>query len=203
MHNLAMPAAEWALARKTVAACAAPGATLDGRRRRRLAELSRALRSGSSPAVAENPMERFAATLTLEAHRVDADLIAGLRAETVSDEVLVEIVALIARLTAVDTFCFALGFDPVDLPEVREGAPSGHVDARATVAGGWLPTVGPASPPNALSLWPDEHAAMHELHGGFYLEVAAMADLDADRGLHRTQMEFVASRTSLLNECFF
>ncbi len=203
MHDVAMPVAELALAQKTVAGCAASGATLDGRGRRRLAELSRTLRSGSSPTVVEGPLERFAATLTLDAHRVDADLIAGVRSEGVHDAILVEIVSLIARLTAVDTFCFALGFDPIDLPEVGEGAPSGHVDARAAIAGGWLPTVGPASPPNALSLLPDEHAAMHELHGGFYLEVAAMADLDVDRGLHRTQMELVAARASRLNECFF
>ena len=71
------------------------------------------------------------------------------------------------------------------------------------MAGGWVPTVGPASPPSALSSVPDEHEAMHDLHAIFYLAVADMADLDADRGLHRTQMELVAARTSLLNECFF
>lgn len=89
------------------------------------------------------------------------------------------------------------------LPDPVEGSPTGVVATEARVQGGWVPTVGPASPPNALTLVPSEHEAMHDLHGALYLSVEGMADLDADRGLHRTQMEFVAARTSLLNECFF
>jgi len=115
----------------------------------------------------------------------------------------VEILGLIARLQAVDTFCFAIGAELPEFPEPIDGPPTGVVATNAQLQGGWIPTVGPASPPSALTLLPSEHEAMHDLHGAFYLSVEGMADLDADRGLHRTQMEFVASRTSLLNECFF
>jgi hypothetical protein len=44
---------------------------------------------------------------------------------------------------------------------------------------------------------------MHQLQAAFYLATGEMGELDVQRGLHRTQMELVAARTSLLNECFF
>ena len=41
------------------------------------------------------------------------------------------------------------------------------------------------------------------VEAAFYLATGEMGELDVQRGLHRTQMELVAARTSLLNECFF
>lgn len=108
-----------------------------------------------------------------------------------------------ARLNAVDTFCFGVGQNLPELPASVTGEPTRAISSNASIDGGWVPTVGPAWPPTALSLVPGEHEAMHELHGAFYLTIEGMADLDAHRGLHRTQMELVAARTSLLNECFF
>ena len=109
----------------------------------------------------------------------------------------------VARLQAVDTFLFALGSELAEFPVASEDCPTGEVASDAEVNRGWVPTVGPAPPPSALSAVPAEHRAMLDLHGVFYLSIPDMADLDAQRGLHRTQMELVAARTSLLNECFF
>ena len=57
---------------------------------------------------------------------------------------------------------------------------------------------------------PHLESAMHDVHGELYLaptpdrEGNAMGNMAAVRdGLNRSQMEFVASRTSLLNDCFF
>lgn len=139
-----------------------------------------------------------AAPHTLRNHHVDQLAAEGLGAST-----YVEILGLVARLQAVDTFCFGIGAELPELAEAADGEPSGSEAQDARVQGGWVPTVGPASPPNALTLIPSEHEAMHDLHGALYLAVEDMGDLNADRGLHRTQMEFVAARTSLLNECYF
>jgi hypothetical protein len=64
-------------------------------------------------------------------------------------------------------------------------------------------TVGAIGPPTALSSVRREAADQEALHEVLYLSYSGMGDLDADRGLHRTQMELVAARVSLLNDCFF
>ena len=115
---------------------------------------------------------------------------------------------MVSRTVAIDTFCFALGIDAWPFPEPPGGAdmeagPHGEVDPAAACNGGWLPTVGPAWPTNALSAVPSENRAMHRLHAALYLAAGQMGEWDVRRGLHRTQMELVAARTSLLNECFF
>ncbi|MGF1599189.1 MAG: hypothetical protein ACFCVK_20120 [Acidimicrobiales bacterium] len=203
MDALHVPPDEESLIDRTLRSITSPGPTLHGGRRRQLAALARALRVEPEAPVPDGSLERFAATVTVEAHTIRPEMITDLRAAGSTDAQLVEVVSLVARLTAVDTFCFGVGIAPVELEAGAEGEPTGRVDPGAGIDGGWLPTVGTASPPNALSLLPDEHQAMHDVHGVLYLAVAEMADLDADRGLHRTQMELVAARTSLLNECFF
>lgn len=85
------------------------------------------------------------------------------------------------------------GVAPWPLPSSDDGAIAhGEVNPAATSDGGWLPTVGPAWPTNVLSAVPQEDPAMHQLHAVFYLATDLMGDLDAQRGLHRTQMELVA-----------
>ena len=148
------------------------------------------------------------AQLALNAQGVRPEWIASLSERGVGPLDLVELLGVVARTMAIDTFCFALGVDAWPLPDPPSGAhveagPHGEVDASAACNGGWLPTVGPAWPTNALSAVPSENRAMHQLQAAFYLATGEMGELDVQRGLHRTQMELVAARTSLLNECFF
>lgn len=209
----ASAAVEAAAVDRVIASTASAGPTLTGVERRELALRSRrAMADASSGRLSDATPDDDAtgsgrawlvdrittAAVTIRPTHIDRLGAGGLDAAT-----YVEILGLVSRLQAVDTFCFAIGAELPDLPEPIDGPPTGRVAANARLQGGWIPTVGPASPPNALSLLPDEHDAMHELHGALYLSVEGMSDLDADRGLHRTQMEFVAARTSLLNECFF
>ena len=198
---------------QVMASVTSPGATLTGFERRAIADRSRQAmalasdgRAGeATPAesVTGEPRAWLVDRVTVAAHTIRPSHIARLVELGLGAETYVETMGVVARLQAVDTFCFGIGVDLPDLPEPIDGLPSGRIAADARLLGGWVPTVGPASPPNALSLIPAEHEAMHDLHGALYLSVEGMADLDADRGLHRTQMEFVAGRTSLLNECFF
>lgn len=184
------------------------GATLSGRKRRALASRSRDLadhRSGETAArpSASEPLDEMVFRLTVAPASIREGWVRELEQSGVPAATYVEVLGLVSRLTAVDTFSFALGLDPVELPEPADDEPTGNLATDAVIDGGWVPTVGRAFPPTALSLVPDEHEAMLDLHSVFYLAIADMGDLDADRGLHRTQMELVAARTSLLNECFF
>lgn len=121
----------------------------------------------------------------------------------------VEVLGIVAQLRAVDTFLFGLGEQQRALPDPVDGEPTRVVVEEAAIEGGWVPTVGPAFPPSVLSAVTAENEAMHDLHENFYLAPAAgegytMANLHAVRdGLSRSQMELVAARTSLINDCFF
>ena len=202
-----MPPEEAALLDRTARSVAEAGASLNGRRRHDLALLSRSFtgpdgRTADRPSSGE-PLEEFVHQLTVAPASVREARVRELEQSGVPASTYVEVLGLVSRLTAVDTFAFAAGVEPVELPSPADDEPSARVADDAALDGGWVPTVGAAYPPTALSLVPDEHEAMLDLHAVFYLSIPAMSDLDADRGLHRTQMELVAARTSLLNDCFF
>ena len=92
---------------------------------------------------------------------------------------------------------------------VHPGEPTRVEVAGAVLDGGWIPTVGPAFPMSVLSLAPAEHEAMVDISEVLYLaprggEGFTMGNQHVVRdGLTRSQIEFVASRTSLINDCFF
>lgn len=195
---------EAAAVRRTVSSISAAGARLTATQRRNAALRSRQLASTqATEPVDASALDDLVRQFTTAPQGVRPTWIAALAARGVDAVTYLEVLAVVARLRAIDTFCFALGVAPAELPPTGPGRPTGAIARDAAIDGGWAPTVGRASPPNALSAIPAEHQAMHDLHGAFYLSIADMVDLDADRGLHRTQMEFVAARTSLLNECFY
>ncbi|MGE0140883.1 MAG: hypothetical protein AB7R77_24035 [Ilumatobacteraceae bacterium] len=115
----------------------------------------------------------------------------------------VEVVGIVSRVVAIDTYDRAVGRLQRALPAPLDGEPSGQVEPAAKRRSGWVPAVGAIGPPTALSAVPAEALAQRELHTALYLSYEGMADLDATSGLHRTQMELVAARVSLLNDCFF
>ena len=115
----------------------------------------------------------------------------------------VELVGVVARVAAVDFFHRGLGLPPEPLPEPVAGDPTGAIDGMARPGKAWVPMVGGASIVGALSLVPSEMQAQEQLHGPIYLTYEGMGDLGFRRGLHRSQMELVAARTSAINECFY
>jgi hypothetical protein len=207
MSRSSVPAAEAQILDETVTQVCGPGATWTGSQRRSIAMLTREAAMGGIMH-SDDLISEIVARLTLDAKSVSPTWIASVVERGVGPFDLVELLGIVSRTVAIDTFCFALGVDSWRLPDHFDGdheaaEPNGAVDCSATCDGGWLPTVGPAWPTNALSAVPSENQAMHQLNAVFYMAAEQMGDLDVRRGLHRTQMELVATRTSLLNECFF
>jgi hypothetical protein len=133
----------------------------------------------------------------------------GVRSAGVSDGQYVEVVGVVAQLRAIDTFEFGLRRERRLLPDPVSGDPA-RIEIEGTgLDGGWVPTVGPAYPLSVLSLAPPEHDAMVDLSEALYLAPRAgegytMGNQHVVRdGLTRSQIEFVASRTSLVNDCFY
>lgn len=116
----------------------------------------------------------------------------------------VELVAVVSRVTAVDTFHRALSLAREALPPPQPGTPSRSLpEVAANKTKAWVPMVGPPSIPVSLSAVPAEMAALETLHGSMYLRYEEMGNPAIEKGLHRSQMELVAGMTSAINECFY
>lgn len=182
---------------------ARPGTWFDGSERIDLARAARAARGRARPAAGiPGPAEEAAATISARP--------AGIRrvwVEDVADAIgyapYVEVVGVVSRLSAIDTFHVALGIPLEPLPVPSPGSPTRIEEPLARRSAAWVPMVGGASITQALSLVEPEAAAQEDLHGPLYLTYEEMAELDYVRGLSRVQMELVASRTSAVNECFY
>jgi hypothetical protein len=189
-------------------AVAAPGTWLTGAQRRTAALAALTwdgvpAADGSAADAADDLVAEVATVLSSAAHTVRGEWIASLGERGLDPLAYVEVLGVVARVRALGTFLYALGQPTPTIPPAQPGAPSHALATGATVDGGWVPTVGKAWAPNALSAVPAEHDAMQVIHEVFYLSMEQMMDLEIERDLHRTQIELLAARTSLLNECFF
>jgi hypothetical protein len=144
-----------------------------------------------------------ARTIAGAAHSIDAALVDGFVASGLEREPYTEIVGIVARSTAIDTAVRGLGGSIEPLPQPNAGQPSQLFVADAKKRSGFVPMTGAASPVNALSGVAAEDVAQRALHASLYLSYEEMGDLLIEKGLSRAQLELVAARTSLLNDCFF
>lgn len=179
---------------------AQPGTWWSGPERVAIARVARQEPTETIPGVAADA----AALIGQQPWAIRPGWIESLVAEGLDYPRYVEIVGIVSRLMAVDAVHVALGRDLEPLPEPQLGAPSQESPrGPARIGKTWVPVVGGASITQALSLVPSESEAEADLHGALYLTYGEMGDPDIQRGLHRTQMELVAARTSMNNECFY
>jgi hypothetical protein len=178
---------------------ASPGSVLTGAQRVAAAQRARGGESGGLSDAALEAVDRLAH----DAHHIDRQWVEQLTDRGLSPTEYVELMGIVARLGVVDTFDRAMGDDVRALPQPVSGDPTGVTDPEAKKRSGFVPTVGPVGPPSALSLIRDEVVEQFVLHDAFYLTFEAMLDFASDRDLKRTQIELVAARTSLANDCFY
>ncbi len=124
-----------------------------------------------------------------------------------SPEHYVELVGIVATVNAVDRFGEILDLDPAPLPRPRPGPPTRERVPGTSVSTHWVPTVD-ADGPNvllALSAVPSVLDQRSRLSAAQYVPAEAlMDDLEWSRGtLDRRQIELIAARTALMNECFY
>ncbi|MEX0943284.1 MAG: hypothetical protein WD002_12155 [Pseudomonadales bacterium] len=140
-------------------------------------------------------------------HTVDQEWIQSCHDRDLAPFPMVELMAIVALLSAVDTYAEGIGVELRTLPEPEQVSPTEtparEVPDNARINAGWLPTVGRASAAVCMSAVPDEQAAWEDLHTHLYLSIDEMRDLDFTKDLHRSQIELLASRTSLYNDCFY
>lgn len=125
----------------------------------------------------------------------------------ISPEQYVELVAVVATANCLEVFASAIGADPIPLPGPSETEPDQQVVPDIAVTTHWVPTVSAkgANVGRALTAVPVAVTAWRLLSDAQYVPPEALLrDLQWSRGpLDRTQVELLAARTSLLNECFY
>ena len=136
------------------------------------------------------------------------------------EERYVEIVSVVAIITALDTFGRALGLPLRPLPQSVAGQPGRHRPAGARRALAWVstlapPDVGPGDPNPfpvhgdknihlALSLVPQEVFNFFDLDVELYLKDHEIRDFSREyRAISHRQIELIAARASALNKCYY
>ncbi len=137
----------------------------------------------------------------------------------------VELVSVTVLSNALDVFARAIGVEAQALPEAGPGEPSRERPASARVIDAWVPQIPSGSEGGgsdwtalyadretvpqigrALSLVPAEVEMLNSLSAAHYMHLDHVTDpgwVEPDRGLDRLQMELVAARVSVINECFY
>jgi hypothetical protein len=132
-------------------------------------------------------------------------------------EAYVEALGVTVLVISIDRFHHALGLQLETLPEPLPGEPSRERPQDAREGEAWVPMLngkraaaeaglgGPSSAYviRALSLVPAELRAWWDLSAAQYLAADQMLDFGSSRAISRSQIELVAGRVSLLNECFY
>lgn len=205
--TLAAPdtAADAAIA-NALANIATAGSFFTGAERLALAQQARFAR-GLDPIAPELPplVADTVRRVAVEAMNSRSEHVAAWEADGREVLAFVELVAVVAQISSIDSYRVGIGAELDSLPAPVPGNPVSAVDDRAVTSNAWVPTVGIALAPTALNALPNEKSAKDAISKEWYLtdEFVHKYDIDPGRELTRAQMELVASRTSYLNECFF
>ena len=140
--------------------------------------------------------------------------------EAVTDTEYVEIVSLVALVTALDTFTAVLDLPSEELPPPQPGEPSRQRPECAHSDIAWIPTIAPedasgseadiyagqtgAHIHRALSLVPAEKHAFFTLDNVMYLPDHQLRQYDQEfRAIDHRQIELLAARASAINQCHY
>ena len=155
--------------------------------------------------------------------RISRAWVENLRFEGVGDVEYVEIAGLVSSVCVVDTFCQALGLTLRQLPKAISSENNYKRPATAEDEGAYVPMIAVDRlqvdysdlydlnhwVPNvhrAFSLIPDVVRLADDLMASHYFpyeSVPRYADQNHDYAISKTQMELIASRVSINNDCFY
>jgi hypothetical protein len=199
-----VPAQVVAMCRDTWTGFATPGSYWSGAERLAIAQHARSARLGtdvaadSLPAQVRETVRVLGAVPSTTTQPWVGDAVAAM-----GEPAYVELVGIVARVVAVDTFTRLLGVDPEPFPQALPGQPEPSV-RRGRRGKAWVAMTDVPVPPNVLSVVPLAQAETNATGAALYMTSAQMQDPDTMiDGLHRTQMEIVATSLSHANECFY
>lgn len=161
--------------------------------------------------------------LATDPGRITRSWVDGLLVDSMTDAEYVEIAGLVSAVLVVDTFHAALGLPVRDLPAPEPGTPSRNRPRTALLDKGYVPMI----PVDGLT---DDYADLYDtrrwvpnVHRAFslvpaatrladdlmqshyipYEQVPSYTDVDHNYAIDKTQIELLASRVSIYNDCFY
>lgn len=155
--------------------------------------------------------------------RITRGWVNGLLTDAMTDAEYVEIAGLVSAVTVVDTFHAALGLPLRELPEPGTGEPSRARPRTAAMEAGYVPMIAADAladdyadlydtrhwVPNvhrAFSLVPDATRVADDLMASHYFPyemVPRYTDDTHSYAIIKMQMELLAARVSMHNDCFY
>jgi len=170
------------------------------------------------PAVAST----IARTVAAKPQAIDREFFDRAMSSGLSEEAYVEVVSIAASITNLDIFAAAIGIPPRGLSVHDAGTPSRKRPATATSEGAFAATIpsgqrggeegralyGPRPAGNitrSASVVPDEAKTVMRAIATQYVALEKFDDLSFtfDAHITRSQVEFLAARVSVLNDCFY
>jgi hypothetical protein len=220
--RLAAPGTWWTGAERLAIAAEVRRAGVCGLCRRRKAALSPFSASGEHDSRGDLSGEAVEAIhrLTTDAARVTQAWVRQTADGSLGEERYVEILSIVAIVTALDTFDHAISRPVRDLPTPCPGEPTRHRPTGAKRNLAWISTLAPEDvapgDPNpypvhgdknihrALSLVPREVINFFDLDVELYLKDHEIRDFGREyRAISHAQIELIAGRASAINQCFY
>ena len=147
-----------------------------------------------------------ARTIAADAKKIDSSWARQL-VSRLGSGAYVEIVSIVATVTAIDTFSEALGRPTEKLPSPNPGKSTGEQISNIADIGAYVPMLEPWKGPNvgrALSLVPEANSLfMSNVLQMYTSSGGGFSDMIWDGPLSRPQAELLAARVSAINECFY
>ena len=209
---IAAPGAFWTGAERVQMVAEARAATVCVLCRQRKAALSPSAVDGQHDSVSDLPpvLIDMIHRMRTDPGRYTRTVFDGVLAAGISRERYIEAVSVVNAAVIVDTMHAALGLPLPDLPTPEPGPPTGQAAPDVVDAGAWVPltrvddrtatvTGLPGAPNIARSMGcvPSAVALFFTAFRGHY----ALRDIPL--AVSQPQAEFVASRVSALNQCFY
>jgi hypothetical protein len=150
-----------------------------------------------------SPLEETAYWVARDAGGLTGEVVDGLEQRGLDRYRYLEAVGVVARLASLDFYARGVGAPLLEAPFDDGSSPTGEVHPDAAITDGWVPATGPLFAPASLDALPAEGLALRDVHEAMYMPMAEMGDPAFVDVLTRAQIEFIAARTSFLNECFY
>lgn len=182
----------------------AAGPTLSRAERVAVIEAARlAWARGADGPAARTLVEDVGHWIALDAGGITAEAVATIELAGLDRLRYLEAVGVASRLANIDFYARGLGATVPEIPAGPDRPPTGAVHEAAALHDGWVPSTGPLQAITVLEALPSDAASFKALHEPFYVPFVHFMDGTYADALHRTQIEWVAARSSYLNECFY
>ena len=182
----------------------ASGPTLTAAERVAVIGAARAAWAGATePDPAGGVIREAAHWLAVDAGGLTGEVVDDLEERGLDRYRYLETVGVVAMLANVDFYARGLGASLPATDEPGDEPPTGEIHPTSARGAGWVPSVGRPFAPLWLDALPPEGEALRAIHEPMYMPFDEMGDTRYRDELARPQIEYLAARTSYLNECFY